>query len=109
MIFSSCEKNLFSGPAKIRVHNISDYDVDEIRIWDHDLGSLAKGKRSDYFEKDPAYDIASLLVRVDTFNFALTVIDYVGVEPLSPGKYTFQVDISELSSQGHLTQVFVED
>lgn len=98
-----------SEPAQIRVKNISNFDFDEIVIWEENLGPLESLKNSYYFIKEPAYDKASISVKIDTFQFSMTVVDYVGETSLRRGKYTFEVDLSELSNQGYLTQLFVED
>ncbi len=98
-----------SEPVQIRVRNVSNFDFEEIVIWEENLGPLESLRNSDYFIKEPAYDKASISVKIDTFQFSMTVIDYVGEIPLRRGEYTFEVDLSDLTIQGYLTQNFVED
>lgn len=112
LLFSiSCTKSdLIDGPpAEIRVKNVSPFTFEEVKIWDVDLTTLQSNELSDYFTKEPAFDKATILVRIDTFQFGQTIIDYVGEKPLKRGKYTFEIDISELSNYGFLTQNLVKD
>ena len=111
LFITSCTKSdLVDGPAvDVRVKNTSAFDFDEVKIWDQDLGSLKKNEVSPYFSKEPAFDLASIYVMIDSFQFGQTVIDYVGEKPLKKGKYTFEVNVTELSNAGRLSQILVKD
>jgi hypothetical protein len=113
MVFSltRCTKSdgIYGPPVDIRVKNVSHFDFDGLTIWDDTLGPLSSHSFTPYFTRESAYDKASIYVRIDTFQFGLTVIDYVGERPLGRGKYTFEVDISELSDYGYLTQNLIRD
>ncbi|MCB0665840.1 MAG: hypothetical protein KDC80_08470 [Saprospiraceae bacterium] len=96
-------------PVEIRVRNISDFNYDELVIWNIKLGPLKSNETTDYFTRETAYDKATISVQVDSFQFGQTVIDYVGEKPLKKGKYTFEVDLSDLSDFGQLSQNIVKD
>lgn len=107
----NCSKtDILEGvPVDIRVKNISPYDFDSVMIWDINLGPIESHGMSNYFTRDIGYDKASILIKIDSFQFGQTVIDYVGEKPLRKGRYTFEIDLSELSNEGYLSQNMVQD
>jgi hypothetical protein len=71
---------------------------------------LAPGETTPYVEVSKAYRIATteIIVGVDTLR--LQVIDFVGEEPLQPGRYTYVLVVTVLANGDlEFTQQFRED
>jgi hypothetical protein len=95
--------------VQIRVENISDIDFDTVEVMGIPYGEVVSGDFSDYHTFDKAYRIASVTVNADNREYRLTVIDYVGEEPLEGGRYTLRLNILNPTYEGSLTQEMVRD
>lgn len=97
------------GPARIRVVNASAVDFDAVEVAflasPRALGPVPAGAASDYAPFETAYRYG--YVRAETAAGALVLqpIDYVGEEPLAPGRYTFRLGVDG----GALTLELEED
>ena len=83
---------------EIRVHNASDMDFDRVRVVfpernEVDYGRLARGALSAFRATGHAYRYAHIDVRVGDRHYSLEPIDYVGEQPLTPGRYTYVLGI----------------
>ena len=81
----------------VRVHNDSGTDFDQVVVTfpagDVNYGSVPSGGESEYRAADGAFAFAPVEVTYDSTTLTLQVIDYIGAEPLSPGNYTYSLDV----------------
>jgi len=103
---TSCEDD---NPIQIRVHNLSNLNFDEVEVLGKNFGQIDAGDFSDYMVFDVAYRTLPVTVRIDSKNYSLVVIDYVGETPLDGGRYTLHLNISDISDENSLTQELVRD
>jgi hypothetical protein len=86
------------GDVEVRVENASDVWYDEAILYTLDgprtYSDLAPGARSPYVSVSVAYRSATTQVVLDGDTLRLQVIDYVGEEPLSAGRYTYVLTVS---------------
>ena len=86
------------GEVEVRVENASDVWYDEAILYTLDgprtYSDLAPGARSPYVSVSVAYRSATTQVVLDGDTLRLQVIDYVGEEPLSAGRYTYVLTVS---------------
>ncbi len=99
------------GDILLRVANESPVTFD--RTFVHlpedqvEFGALAANQVSDYVRVSAAYRYAYILVEVGDTDYVLQPIDYVGEEPLGPGKYTYALEPS--TTPGYLIFSFRKD
>jgi hypothetical protein len=96
-------------PIQIRVHNLSNLNFDEVEVLGKNFGRIDAGDFSDYMVFDVAYRALPVTVKIDSKNYSLVVIDYVGETPLDGGRYTLRLNISDISDENSLTQELVRD
>lgn len=102
--------NLFStdGPVEVRVRNGSTLTFDEGILYTHRdsiaFTSLGPGQATPYQETERAYRIATTQVVTGSDTARLQVIDFVGEEPLDPGRYTYVLSFFE----GHPTSLTLD-
>lgn len=80
--------------VEIRIKNASDVDFDRVRVIfpardEVDYGRVAKGALSDFHPARRAYRYAEIHATSGDREFSLQPIDYVGEQPLAPGRYTY--------------------
>ena len=92
------------SPVHIRIKNSSTVNFETVRIWDMEYGRVDAGELTDYRTFDMAYALATVSITADGSPYSLTVIDYVGEEPLRRGNYTLFLDLKEPESGGYLIQ-----
>ena len=85
---------------QVRVKNASDRDFDQVRVifpQDQivDYGPVPRSKVSDYRRATLAYRYAAVRVTVGERELSIRPIDYLGEEPLSPGRYTYALGIED--------------
>lgn len=94
----ACGDGSFGGDRLlVRVENATALDFEEVRIWpgpDRRLifPDVGAGATTRYVELREAFRIASVRALTSSDTFALQVIDYVGEEPLDPGRYTYVLE-----------------
>ena len=102
-IFVSCEENNDSKEVSIRLSNISQFDFTNIIVntYNNNVAfiDLNSGSKSDYKDFEQAYRYAYIELEANGETYILQPIDYVGETLLGSGNYTYQIDISPLSSQ----------
>ncbi len=59
----------------------------------HNYGTIAAGDQSDYHAFTSAYRYALMTLDIGGEEYRFQPIDFVGETPLSPGKYTYKVEI----------------
>jgi len=104
------------GPDQVavRVRNASTVPFDETTLYlmdgPRELGRISSGGTSAYVVTDTAYRFMTTQAIVGSDTLRLQVIDYVGEQPLSPGRYTYVLSIYE-DEQGtrRLDQALEED
>jgi hypothetical protein len=82
----------------IRVRNDSAADFDRVVIvfpkqQEVDYGRLARGDVSQFRATAQAYRYAGVRVTIGQRELALNPIDYVGEQPLAPGRYTYVLGV----------------
>jgi len=93
--------NPFSSgdPVEARVRNGSSLTFDGGVLYVHrdsiTFTALEPGQATPYREVERAYRIASTWVVTGSDTARLQVIDFVGEEPLSPGRYTYVLGFLE--------------
>ena len=94
---AAIETGAFSDGLEIRVRNVSDAKFNKTRITFlgqiESYGVLGPGEYSSYHKIEKAYRYASVIVLSQDKLFLAMPIDYVGEEPLEPGKYTYELKV----------------
>lgn len=87
------------GVVEVRVRNGSNLTFDEGVLYVHRdsliFSALGPGQETPYQEVDQAYEIATTRVVTGTDTARLQVIDFVGEQPLGPGRYTYVLGFFE--------------
>lgn len=102
------------GEVAVRVRNASAVTFDETTLYLMDgprtLGRIRAGGTSEYLVADTAYRFMTTQAIVGGDTLRLQVIDYVGEQPLAPGRYTYVMTIYR-DDQGirRLDQTLEED
>jgi hypothetical protein len=89
---AGAERDIF-----IRVSNASQYQFDNIVVkapgGENTYGTVAAGQKSDYKQFTQAYRYAYIKVTAQGQDLVLQPFDYVGETPLTPGQYTYVLDV----------------
>lgn len=96
VVLISCTKDTTSGTeVQIRLANNSSVAFEDATFNGENFGDLAPNEKSEYrtFEKAYAYGAVSMTIAGEPYGWF--PIDYVGEEPLSSGKYTFEYTFDE--------------
>lgn len=97
--------------VRLRVANASEWDFEQVLVdfpgESLDYGSVPAGGASEYRVVGKAYPYARIEIRGGATPMVLQPIDFVGVSPLSPGSYTYRIDVDTL--RNGLTLQLVED
>ncbi|MDX2067980.1 MAG: hypothetical protein SFV55_06110 [Haliscomenobacter sp.] len=99
-----CQKET-EGPTEgvlIRIENTSRYTFQDIKvsITEEKLyGTLSPRESSNYQAYSKAYRYAYIELKIRNKLYVLQPIDYFGEEELKEGKYTYQLDVEDTSSQ----------
>jgi len=85
--------------TRLRIENASDVDFTSVRVSfpeaEASFGAIASDRRSEYQRVGEAYRYGFVKVEAEGETYRIQPIDYVGEEPLEPGRYTYQLDIVE--------------
>jgi hypothetical protein len=96
---TGCDILGLDGAVDIRVRNASSLTFDEGVLYVHMdsilFPGLEPGQATPYQEVDRGYRIATTQVVTGPDTARLQVIDFVGEEPLDPGRYTFVLSFFE--------------
>lgn len=99
------------GTVRLRVANASQWDFEQVVVGfpeeSLDYGSIPAGGASEYQVARKAYRYGRIEARAGGTTMVSQPIDYVGESPLSPGSYTYRIDVDTL--QPGLTLQLVED
>lgn len=103
-----------SNRVLIRVENSSLVDFEDILISSGaskvGFGNITGGSKSDYKFFEPAYRYGYVKLNADGKELVIQPFDYVGETPLSPGYYTYQLDLENPgTSSRNLTLKLVVD
>lgn len=97
----------------IRIENSSKYTFKDIKvIIDEEklYGTLSPRESSNYQAFSKAYRYAYIELKIRNKLYVLQPIDYFGEEELKEGKYTYQLNVEDTSSQnGRLDLTFKKD
>lgn len=107
---SGCNSLFETGLVEVRVRNGSAVVMEDVRIWlsggPVEYPTLEPGEVTAYRAVERAYRIATVEATIDGELQRLQVIDFVGEDPLRPGRYTYRLGLFEGVS---LTLELVED
>lgn len=108
LLAAGCDSTV-PDTAEVRVLNASALDFYAVEVTftgpPHDLGPVAASDASAYEPFDTAYRYGYVRVETEAGERVLQPIDYVGEEPLAPGRYTFRLGIDDAA----FTLTLVED
>lgn len=83
--------------TKLRVENMSNVDFSQVVIGfpgeEAHYGAVQAGRSSEYRVFETAYRYGDVKVKAANETYAIWPIDYVGEEPLGPGRFTYMLDI----------------
>ena len=82
-----------SKPTDIRIRNASDLDFQAVVVAGTHFGDIKAGGATDYHTFPVALPIADANVLVGTNRLRFTPIDYVGYQPLGPGRFSYVLSI----------------
>lgn len=98
------------GDVAIRVANNSSFAFDRVDVVfpedEVSYGAVPAHFASGYHTVETAYRYAYIEVEIDGEELRIQPIDYVGEEPLEPGRYTYALNVTV---EGHLTLELRED
>jgi hypothetical protein len=104
------------GPTEgilICIENTSKYTYQDIKVVlaeERLYGTLAPRASSTYQSFSKAYRYAYIELKINNKLYVLQPIDYVGEEELKDGKYTYQLNVEDTSSQSRrLDLIFKKD
>ncbi|MEH6681938.1 MAG: hypothetical protein V7724_15410 [Sediminicola sp.] len=94
--------------ANIRVRNLSSITFDSVQVGEAEYihENVAPNGVSGYFEYEVAYEYNYIEIVSETGAFIYQPIDFVGETPLTPGFYTYELDVTE---EGEVLLNFVVD
>jgi len=98
-LLAACEEMTGSdqGELRIRVRNTGTADLTGVVIGypfqTVEYGDVAAGEATNYVAVGQAYAYAAVRVGYNGEEITRTPIDYVGEEPLDPGRWTFELSI----------------
>lgn len=94
--------------VNIRVKNNNNFTYDTVQVGGETQlhENVAAGSYSDYLEYEQAYRYAYVEIDTAGTKYTLQPIDFVGETPLSPGFYTYGL---ELEADGTITLEFNPD
>ena len=82
---------------QLRVKNTSPYTYESVLVntngGENTYGTIAPGIASDYKVFDFAYSYAYISLKIDSVDYIMQPIDYVGEQKLKSGKYTYEVSV----------------
>jgi hypothetical protein len=85
----------FAGDVRIRIENDSPNAFTSVAVMfpedEVDYGAVAANKVSDYRKVSVAYRYARIDVRIGSTELRIQPRDYMGEEPLAPGRYTYSL------------------
>ncbi len=108
LAFTSCT----TKQVNLRIRNTSPYTYDSVVVntsgGENIYGTITPGTASYYKVFDYAYSYAHISLFIDTANYFLLPIDYVGEQKLQSGKYTYVVSVYDTATR-QLGLTLVED
>ncbi len=108
LLLTSCT----TKQVHLRVRNSSPYTYDSVVVntsgGENTYGTIPAGAVSDYKTFDFAYSYAHISLYIDTANYFLLPIDYVGEQKLQSGNYTYEVSVYDTATH-QLGLTLVED
>ncbi len=114
VLVAACGDIVGAGVVEVRLENGSSSTFIEATLYTSDgpitFGNVGPGTATPYIEVSSAYRIATTQVVIEEDTLRLQVIDFVGEEPLSAGRYTYVLNVYGLGSEHpSLTQEFRQD
>lgn len=83
--------------VQLRIKNTSAFIYDSVYVntsgGENTFGDIAPGAVSEYKAFDYAYNYAYITLKIDTSEYKMQPIDYVGERKLKSGKYTYEVSV----------------
>lgn len=93
LVLVGCDTLGLDGPVEVRIENASAHTFDVVRYWagnqNLSYDSVSPGQATPFVEAAEAYGYTTVLVVAGPDTVRLQVIDYVGEEPLTEGRYTY--------------------
>jgi heat shock protein HslJ len=90
---------LNGSDVQLRLANLSGMDFEQVTMnvggLETDYGALPQGKVSAYAPQNGAYRYAGITIVAEGQTHEFLPIDFVGETPLSPGNYTYVLEIAE--------------
>ncbi|NIR47311.1 hypothetical protein GWO43_02400 [candidate division KSB1 bacterium] len=103
--FGACDSPI-AGDVEatfIRLHNASEYDFKNVEIntcdSPADFGDIKSGEKTDYQSFEIAYRYAYVRLFVDSEEFIIQPIDYVGETPLGLGFFTYKLEVVDFENR----------
>jgi len=98
-----------TGDILIRVENNSTVDFEDLVVGSTNYSDVNSGEYSQYRPFEIAYRYNYIELKSEGETFILQPIDFVGETPLTPGQYTYQLNILEAGGSQYLDLTFLVD
>lgn len=105
----SCDK---ANDCFIAIENNSTYNIQSVFVdtsgGENDYGTIPAKEKSDYKQFDFTYKYAYIRAIIDSAEFVIQPIDYVGERKHRKGRYTFRLDVVDYATR-QLSMEFIEE
>ncbi len=109
VVLVSCDR---ANDCLIAIENNSTYNIQSVFVdtsgGENEYDAIPAKEKSDYKKFDFTYKYAYINAVIDSHEFIIQPIDYVGERKHRKGRYTFKLDVDDYASR-KLSMQFIEE